>query len=191
MLIAIRCGVKMKIKNFKETIDFPENVTLSVLGRTLTVKGKFGEVVKEMKMPRFVFSQEGNKLVVDCKDYNVYDKRNLATVKAHIGNMIKGSQEGFEYKLKICSSHFPMNVSISGKKLVVKNLLGEKVPRELVLKDNVNVKVDGTEVIVTGANRDIVSLVASDIEQLTRITNRDRRIFQDGIYITHKAGKAI
>ena len=46
-------------------------------------------------------------------------------------------------------------------------------------------------IIAKGANIEIVSSVASDIEQLTRITNRDRRIFQDGIYITHKAGKEI
>ncbi len=191
MLIAIRCGVKMKIKDFKDTIEFPEDVTLTVEARVLTVKGGFGEVTKEIKMPRFIFTQEGNKLTVSCKDYNVYDKRNLATVKAHVRNMIKGAQEGFEYQLKICSSHFPMNVSISGKKLVVKNLLGEKVPRELVLKENVNVKVNSTIIVVKGANLETVSLVASDIEQLTRITNRDRRIFQDGIYITHKAGKEI
>lgn len=181
----------MKIKDFKDTIEFPEDVELTVKERVLTVKGSLGEVTKEMKMPRFIFTQEGNKLTINCKDYNVYDKRNLSTVKAHVANMIKGAQEGFEYKLKICSSHFPMNVAISGKKLVVKNLLGEKVPRELVLKDNVDVKIDNTEIVVKGANIELVSLVASDIEQLTRIANRDRRIFQDGIYITHKAGKEI
>lgn len=181
----------MRIKQFKEKIDFPEDVTVSVSARVVTAKGTNGEVSKEFKMPRFVFSTEGNSLVVECKDFNVYDKRNFSTVKAHVNNLIKGAQEGFEYKLKICSSHFPMNVAISGKKLVVKNLLGEKVPRELVLKDGADVKIEGTEIIVKGNNIETVSTVASDIEQLTRITNRDRRIFQDGIYITHKAGKEV
>lgn len=190
MLIVIN-GVKMKIKDFKETIEIPEGTTLSIEGQLVTIKGSFGEVKKEFKMPRFKFVQEGSNLVITCKDYNVYDKRNFATVKAHVKNMIKGANEGFEYLLKICSSHFPMNVSVSGNKLVVKNLLGEKVPRELVLKDNVDVKVDGDIISVKGANIEIVSLVASDMEQLTRITDRDRRIFQDGIYITNKAGKKV
>lgn len=181
----------MKIRQFKEKIDFPEGVEVSVVAGTVTAKGSNGEVSKEFKMPRFVFSTEGNSLVVECKDYNVYDKRNFLTVSAHIKNIIKGAQEDFEYKLKICSSHFPMNVSMKGNKLVVKNLLGEKVPRVVVLKEGAKVKIEGTEIIVTGSNKDTVSTVASDIEQLTRITNRDRRIFQDGIYITHKAGKEV
>jgi large subunit ribosomal protein L6 len=181
----------MKIKEFKEEINFPEGVSFEVLVRTLKVLGKNGECIKEFKMPRFIFLKEGNNLAIKCKDYNFYDKRNFLTIKAHVNNMIKGVQEGFEYKLKICSSHFPMNVSVSGNKLIVKNLLGEKVPRELLLKTGVNVKIEGTEINVSGADIEKVSTVASDIEQLTRNTDRDRRIFQDGIYITHKAGKEI
>lgn len=181
----------MKIREFKESIACPEGVTLAVTGRTVKMTGKNGECSKEFKMPRFVFSQENNNVVITCKDYNFYDKRNFLTVKAHLGNMIKGVQEGFEYKLKICSSHFPMNVTVSNNKLIVKNLLGEKVPRELIIKKGVSVKVEGTEIVVLGSDIELVSTVASDMEQLTRNTDRDRRIFQDGIYITHKAGKEI
>ena len=181
----------MRIKDFKEKVEIPEGSELSVEGNTLKIKGKNGEVSKDFNMPRFIFSKEGNDLLIACKNYNIYDKRNYHTVKAHIKNMVKGADEGFTYQLKICSSHFPMNVALSGNKLVVKNLLGEKVPRELTIKDGAKVEIKETIIEVTGPNIEIVSQVSADIEQLTKISNKDRRIFQDGIYIINKAGKAI
>jgi large subunit ribosomal protein L6 len=181
----------MNIKNHKETIIVPESVKLSLNKKIVTVKGEKGEVSKEFKMPRFVFNTEGNKLIITCNGYNVYDRRNFCTIKAHIKNMVHGVNNGYVYYLKICSSHFPMNVTISKNKFVVKNLLGEKVPRELKIKEGVTVTINGTEIELKGIDLEKVSTAASDMEQLTRNTARDRRIFQDGIYIIKKDGKEL
>ena len=112
-------------------------------------------------------------------------------VKAHIKNMIKGVSEGFVYTLKICSSHFPMSVSVSGNKLEVKNYLGEKVPRVLNLVENVKVTINGEEVVVESSDKELAGQTAANIELLTRRSGFDRRVFQDGIYITEKAGKIV
>ena len=53
----------------------------------------------------------------------------------------------------------------------------------------VEVKIAGTEIVVSAADIELAGITASKIENLCRITNRDRRIFQDGCYITQKAGK--
>ena len=102
-------------------------------------------------------------------------------------NMVKGVVEPFQYKVKICSGHFPMNVSMSGQELIVKNFLGEAVPRRIMMPEGTKVKVNGTEIDISSANKELAGQAASRIENLCRITNRDRRIFQDGLYITEKA----
>ena len=105
--------------------------------------------------------------------------------------MIKGSNEGHVYELKICSGHFPMNVSIQGKELVVKNFIGEKFPRRLKIQEGVIVKIEGEKITVEHTSKEIAGQSAANIEQLTRRPNFDSRIFQDGIYITVKDGKQI
>lgn len=181
----------MKTKNFNEKLEIPEDIELELDGSTVKLKGKSGEVSRYFKMPGFKFANEGNSIVVSIDKYGVYENEKFKTIQAHIKNMIQGIQEGFVYKLKICSSHFPMNVAVSGNKFVVKNLFGEKVPRELIIKEGAKVEVKGDAVEVSGPSKEIVAQVAADIEKLTKITKRDRRIFQDGIYIVSKNGKPV
>ena len=83
------------------------------------------------------------------------------------------------------------HVSFAGDVFTIKNFIGEKVTRTLNLKKGADVKIQGNEVIVESSDKEIASQTAADIEQLTRRTGYDRRIFQDGIYIFIKDGKEI
>jgi large subunit ribosomal protein L6 len=181
----------MKIKNYTEKIEIPTGVTLKLTGSTISLKGPLGEVTKVFKMPAIDFSSEGNSVVLKIEKFGVYQREQLNTIKAHVKNMIHGCQNGNNYLLKICSSHFPITAAVSGNKFVVKNLYGEKVARELIIKSGAKVVVKAEIIEVTGPDKDIVSQVAADIEMLTRIVDRDRRIFQDGIYIISKNGVRI
>jgi large subunit ribosomal protein L6 len=105
--------------------------------------------------------------------------------------MIKGVIEPWIYKMKVCTGHFPMNVAMQGDKFVVKNFLGEKVPRTLKIKQGAKVTVQDKDVTVESVDKEIAGRVASDIELLLTIKGRDLRKFQDGIYIVSKAGKEI
>ena len=84
-----------------------------------------------------------------------------------------------------------MNVSIAGNKFVVKNFLGEKVPRVLQLKQGAEVKIEGDMIYILSPNKETAGQVSADIEQLTRRPGYDSRIFQDGIYIINKDGKQL
>lgn len=184
-------ATKMKVSELKDSLDIPEGVQISIADGRVTVKGSKGEASRKFSFPRINVSVEGGELLLSSKDATRREKTNMGTIKAHIRNMIKGVTEGHVYRLKICSGHFPMNVSINGDVFTIKNFLGEKVPRTLKVKEGAKVKIDGTEVIVESVDIEAAGQVAADIEQLTRITNKDIRIFQDGIYIIEKSKRKL
>ena len=174
--------------HFSREIEIPEGVTVKSSNGIVTVKSKNSEVSKKFKFSGEQIKIEGGKILLSTRRMNQSDKKMIGTVESHIKNMIKGVAEGHKYILKICSGHFPMNVSYSNGKLTIKNFLGEKKPRVLNVKQGVNVKVEGDHITVEGADKDLASQVSASIEQLTRRPGFDTRVFMDGIYIISKDG---
>ena len=70
-------------------------------------------------------------------------------------------------------------------------LFGEVVPRKVQLLKGAEVKVNGNDITVSSADKEIAGQMSAQIENLCRISKRDIRVFQDGCYITSKSGKAI
>lgn len=178
-------------KILKEVVALPQGVAAEIRGDFFVVKGKRGESSRLVNNPKVMVSIEGQQLVFTAARAKKAEKTILMTLAAHARNMVRGAQEGHVYKLKICSGHFPMNVAVAGNALIIKNFLGEKFPRKMPIRNGVAIKVEGQEVVVESVDRELAGQTAADIEQLTKITNRDRRIFQDGIYITLKDGKEL
>ena len=180
----------MKLAELKLDVEIPDGVSTEITpeGR-ITAKGKKGEVSKEFRAIGIQISKEGKSIVFSAKKATKKEKRMLGTFHAHLKNMVHGVVEGHKYAMKICSGHFPMTVIVKGNELSVKNFLGEKVPRTMDILENVTVKVDGAIVTVESPDIERAGTVAGRIELLTFISRRDRRIFQDGIFITHKSGE--
>ncbi len=169
-----------------EEITTPEKVTIILDNGTVKVKGPKGELERKLLHPRVKITQEDNKIIFTAVKKSKLDKKMMYTCRAHLNNMIKGVQEGFTCKLKICSGHFPMNVSVANNELSIKNFIGEKVPRKLKLDPKITVAVQGEEITIQGIDRELVGQTAGSIEKITRRSSFDRRIFQQGIYITEK-----
>ena len=110
----------------------------------------------------------------------------VGTVRSHIQNMIKGVTKGFTYKLKIVFSHFPITVKIIGKTLTIENFTGERSPRKAKIMGDSKVTVKGDDIIVQGINLEDVSQTAANIQNATKIRNKDPRVFLDGIYVYEK-----
>lgn len=175
--------------SLKFEIILPEKIEFNIDHGHITIKGPNGEIKKRLLDPQIKMSKSDNKIIIESKKDTKKQRRIIGTFKAHINNMIKGVQEGYTYKLKICASHFPMNISVEKGEFIVKNFLGEKIPRKLKLKQGVAVKLETPEIVVESPDLELAGQTAASIEQLCRITNRDRRIFQDGIYIYQKPGR--
>lgn len=169
----------------------PQGVSITINGYTVKVKGPKGEVAKDLPHKTIKIQTQEGKLTLACPNATKREVVMAYTFNAHIKNMIAGVTNSHMYKLKVCSGHFPMSVALSGDVLAVKNFLGEKIPRTLKIKKGAQVKVEGNDITVESPNKELAGQVAADIEQLTRVTNRDNRIFQDGIYITNKSGKIL
>jgi large subunit ribosomal protein L6 len=80
-----------------------------------------------------------------------------------------------------------MTMAVKGNTVVVNNYFGERVPRTSDILSGVDVKVSNkVEVTVSGIDKELVGQTAANIERSTTVKNRDRRVFQDGIYLIHK-----
>ncbi len=173
------------MKSLERKIELGD-VKAEVDGNKIKLTGPKGAVEKKIMEKSIKIEKRGNDIVISAFKPNRNSKRTMETAKAHIKNMINGVKNGYEYRLKICSTHFPINVSVSGKEVVIKNFLGEKSPRICKIGNDVNAKLEKDVIILTGIDKEKVGQAAADLEQTTRISNRDRRIFMDGIYITSK-----
>jgi len=178
-------------KKIYEEIEILPEVNAKLEKGLITMSGPKGEAKKDFHNPLIQIELKENKLILTSKRFTKREKKLLGTFRAHIKNLMKGALEGHTYKLKICSSHFPMNVALNNGELIVKNFFGGKHPRKLKIKTGAEVKVAGSDITIYSCSKETAGQVAADIESLTRITNKDRRIFQDGIYIIEKDGKKI
>ena len=176
----------MHIELLKDEITIPSGVSVHVKDGEFTVKGPKGEVKRRLYHPRVNYAVEGDSIVITSEDATKREKTLLFTMVSHVKNLIQGVTEGHSYKLKVCSGHFPMSVTIKGDTLEVKNFIGEAVPRRLKLNPAVKVEIEGVIITVEGADVEAAGQQAARIEALCRRPGFDKRIFQDGIYITHK-----
>jgi len=178
-------------KELYQTIQIPESVKASIEGNELSLKGSEGEMKKTFDLGRLEFGIKEGKIIIGNKKSTKTEKKMMNTITAHIHNMIKGVQKKFEYKLKICFSHFPITVEIKGNDVTIKNFLGEKIPRKTKIIKGTEVNVDKEFITVKSCDKELAGQTAANFEKATRIRMRDRRIFQDGIYIINKAGREI
>jgi len=178
----------MKLDKIEYKVEIPEKVTVDVKDGLFTVKGAKGEVKRKFIFPKIRIEKKDNAIYFLALKPTKREKAAIYTTEAHLKNMFKGVLEGSIYKLKICSGHFPMKVSLKGNVIEVKNFMGETVPRTLKIKPCVDVKIQEPEITVTSPDKELSGQTAAAIEQICRRANFDRRIFQDGIYITLKDG---
>ncbi len=178
-------------KEIYQEIEIPEGVKANIDGNIISIKGEKGENKREFGIGKLEFKIKDKKIVLGYKKATKNEKKRINTITAHIKNMIKGVQEGFEYELKVCSGHFPMTVESKGNEIIIKNFIGEKKERKVNIPEGAEIEVKKDIIKITSTNKEIAGQAAANFEKATKIRNKDNRIFQDGIYIIKKAGREL
>ena len=165
-------------------IDIPDSVTATMDRLELTVEGDNGSVTRRLWYPDIAVDTTDDAVVIESEDDNAKTNSTVGTFESHVKNMVHGVTEGWEYSMEVFYSHFPMQVTVEGDEVVIENFLGEKAPRRTPVRGDTEVSIDGEELTISGPDIEDVGQTAADIEQLTRVTDKDTRVFQDGVYIT-------
>jgi len=184
-------------------IQLPDDVDASLDHLDLTVEGANGSVTRKLWYPDVSVSveevtvegdedaedREVEAVVVESAEDDRKTAATVGTFESHVRNMVFGVTDGWEYQMEVFYSHFPMQVAVENGDVVISNFLGEKSPRRTPVHGDTEVQVDGEELTLSGPDIEAVGQTAADIEQLTRVTNKDTRVFQDGVYITSKPSR--
>ncbi|QKQ99936.1 50S ribosomal protein L6 [Metallosphaera tengchongensis] len=177
----------MQAVSLMDEIEIPQGITVSIDGKTVKVKGKKGELVRDFSFAKFInIYLKGNKIVLEASFLGRREKATFYSIMRHIKNMFTGVQGGYRYYLKIIFTHFPISVKISGDQVQITNLIGEKNVRVAKIMPGVKVSLKGEDIVVEGLDLEKVAQTASNIELASKIRGFDRRIFSDGIYIYKK-----
>ena len=167
-------------------IEIPDDVSAEVDHLDLTVEGPNGSVTRRLWYPDVSVTVEDDNVVIESEADDANTRSTVGTFESHVENMFHGVTEGWTYEMEIFYAHFPMQVTVEGDEVVIENFLGERAPRKVPIRGDTEVQIDGEEITLSGPDKEAVGQTAADIEQLTRVPDKDTRVFQDGVYITQK-----
>jgi len=170
----------------KVEIKIPQGVTVTQSKGEFTVVGKKGTNKRLFRTSNVKKSVDADKIVLETINDRKRVVAEALAIQAHLENMLSGVNSKYNYKMRIVYSHFPITVALKGKEVHVTNFVGEKKPRITKVPDNVEVAIKGKEVIVSSIDKESAGIIAGLIEKSAFVKNRDRRVYQDGVYIIEK-----
>jgi large subunit ribosomal protein L6 len=170
-------------------LEIPDEVSAEMDHLDITVEGPNGSVTRRLWYPDVDVSVDEGTVVIQSDEDDAKTNSTVGTFESHVKNMLHGVTDGWEYEMEVFYSHFPMKVRVEDGEVVIENFLGEKAPRRTTIHGDTEVSVDGEELTLSGSDIEAVGQTAADIEQLTRVKDKDIRVFQDGVYITAKPNR--
>lgn len=175
-------------QKLSESVEIPAGIFCEFANKTIKCRKDSKEVSRKINLPMISLKISGNTMTFECEKGN---KNQYKIIKAQIAHMKKifiGLNEDYTYHLESCNVHFPMTLKLEGDTLLINNFLGEKTPRKAKVLPGVKVDIKGAKITITSPDKDAAGQTAANFEKATKIKLRDRRIFQDGIFITGRPG---
>ncbi|MCG3226403.1 MAG: 50S ribosomal protein L6 [Candidatus Heimdallarchaeota archaeon] len=172
----------------EKDIDLPENVTLTLKDKVVTVEGAKGTLTRDFSDFDVELKKTKTKINVKAYFINKKKKANALALVGYIQNMIKGVTEGYVYKSKIVYSHFPITVEPDNKKktVAIKNLYGGRKQINVpIIGEETTVRVDKDDVIIEGIDKQDVGQTTANMQEACRLRGKRRKdpeTFLDGVW---------
>ena len=163
-------------------LEIPEGVTVSYNKPMITVQGPLGKTWKSFKKIPVTIDVTDGKVSFKAQGTRDKNRAIMNTSRSLIRNLCEGVVEGYTIKMKIVFSHFPITVKVEGKTVLIENFQGERAARKTKIWGDTKVVPKGDDVIITGHVLTDVSQTAAEIENGSRVKNKDHRVFLDGVY---------
>jgi large subunit ribosomal protein L6 len=140
-------------------ITIPEGVDVNIDGNVVTVKGKNGELSREVS-PVIDIKIEDNEMIFSRPNDSKASRTIHGTTRAIVNNMVEGVSVGFEKVLELNGVGY--RAQLQGTKLVLSVGLSHQVEFEQV--EGLTVEVPSNTVIsVKGASKEKVGALAANI----------------------------
>ncbi|NQU77629.1 50S ribosomal protein L6 [Candidatus Falkowbacteria bacterium] len=171
----------------KMPIEIPNGVSVDIKDNEIKVKGPKGELNQKI-IPNVNIGQEDSKIVVSVNSPQNKEQASLwGLYRSLVFNMVKGVTDGFEKKLEISGVGY--KATVTGSNLVLN--VGFSHPVEIPIPAEIEVKVEKNDIIVTGADKQVVGEVAAKIRKVRPVEPyKLKGIKYSYEQITKKAGKA-
>ena len=143
-------------------LTIPANVTVSVEGNVVSVKGPKGELSTEVNK-NITVKVEDNKVICTRKNDNF--KNFHGTANANIKNMIIGVTDGFEKKLEAVGVGY--RFQLKGNVLVI--TAGYSHPVEMTIPEGLKLESpSNTELFVRGIDKCLVGEFAANVRKIRK-----------------------
>lgn len=167
-------------------IELPEGVEFNLDGTTATVKGKNGELTRELS-PAIKLDVEDNVITFTRVNDNKANRQLHGTTRSMVNNMVVGVSEGYSKKLEIIGVGY--RAQLQGNKLVLS--LGLSHPVEFETPEGIEIEVPtNTEIIIKGADKEAVGALAANIRAVrSPEPYKGKGVRYEGEYVRRKEGK--
>lgn len=169
-----------------EKVTIPDGIDVSISQGNAIFSRSGKSLSRKISSPGILASISGKEIVLESAKGGKKEFSKIKSEVAHINNIFTGLNKGFVYTLESCNVHFPMTLKLEKNILIINNFLGEKVPRTAKIHPDAKVDIKGVKVILSSHNKEAIGQTMANIERATKIKYRDRRVFQDGIYLVSR-----
>lgn len=177
----------MSTERLERQVQIPDGVEVSMRKSTLRVSGRLGRTYKDFRRIPVELEVSDRTVRLKAAGTRKRDHAILNTASSIVRNLCEGVLDGYTVKLKIVFAHFPITVKTKGDLITIENFQGERAARTARIIRDTKVTPKGEDVIITGPVLTDVTQTAANLQQATKVKNKDHRVFLDGIYVYEKS----